>query len=118
MKIRTKIEVTYNSGIKSTETAIVEGHILNSSWTKGDYSELGFNYAYSLEPDEAGNITVIHQGGFTLNEPQIEGLYQAIKGSVPSGLTYAETQQYLHYLGFIIEMAQTFNVDPSDLEIV
>lgn len=118
MKIRTKVPVTYNSGIKATESAIVEGHIISSSWTKGDYSELGFNYAYALPADEEGNITVIHQGGFTIQGEQIEGLYQAIKDSVPGGLTYAETQQYLHYAGFVIEMAQTFEVSPSDIEVV
>lgn len=118
MKVKTKIPVTYNDGIKSQTSAIVEGHILSSAWTNGEYNQLGFNFAYTTEPDEEGNRTVIVKDGFTVDGETIEQLYQAVKDSVPTDLTYAETQQYLHYLGFIQEMASTFEVTPADIEIV
>lgn len=118
MFVKSKVPVTYNDGIKSQAEAIIEGHIVSSSWTKPDYSEIGFNYAYSLEPNDEGQRTIINQGGFTLKGEQIEAVYQMVKDQVPTDLDYANTQLYTHYLGFILEMAQTFEIDPSDIEIV
>lgn len=118
MYVKSKVAVTYNDGIKSQASAIVEGHILSSAWTNGEYNQLGFNFAYTSVADEEGNRTVLVKDGFTVDGDTIEQLYQAVKDSVPTDLTYAETQQYLHYLGFIQEMATTFEIAPSDIEIV
>jgi len=117
MKIRTKVPVTYNNGINSTSEAVIEGVIQNTSWVD-EYSVLGANFKYQLEADEQGNSVVLLQNSFLVKGEEIETLYQAVKDQVPADLTYAETQQYLHYLGFVIEMAKTFDITPADIEIV
>lgn len=117
MKLKTKVAVSYNAGITGTTSSIVEGHLVNVSFS-GDGQELGANYIYTTEEDEAGNNTVIAQNGFILKGQEIENLYDAVKGSIPEGLDYRSTQQYTYYLGFLYQMAQTFGVQTTDIEII
>jgi hypothetical protein len=113
MKLRTKIDVTYNSGVAGTNTGIVEGVLLSAGWIGQGFEQIGANYAYA---DSNGNT--LAQGGFTVEGANIQALYDAIEGSIPTGLSYQETEQYKYYLAFLYEMSQTFSIELTDIEIV
>jgi hypothetical protein len=112
MKIRTKIEVTYNDGVTGQTIGIVEGNIQDASWMN-DFNTIGANYIYS-KPDG----TQFYKNGFYIENEQIDVLWNAIKGTIPEGLDYRDTNRFAFYLGFIYEMAQTFSIELTDIEIV
>ena len=112
MKLKTKIPVSYNSGIAGTATGIVEGHLQDCAWLN-DFNMIGANYTYTNELGEP-----IFQNSFTVEGADIQTLYDAIKGSIPEGLDFADTARLEFYLGFVYEMAQTFSIQATDIEIV
>lgn len=119
MRIRTKINVDYSVGISpsSFETGIVEGVIDSAGWINNPetdvFDTVGINYKYV---DTNGND--LHRDGLTIvGTAELEGLYQAVKGSIPEGLDNASTEQVKFYLSFIQSMAQTFGISPTDIEV-
>jgi hypothetical protein len=114
MKIRTKVDVTYNSvgKVKGTETGILEGHIINTVWLN-NFSEVGANYVYA-KPDG----TVVSKDAFSVKDEEVEVLYDAIKADIPTDKNHRETEEIKYYLAFIIEMAKTFELDASEIELV
>ena len=115
MRLRTKIDVTYNSGVTGTATGIVEG-ILESTALLNDFNTVGANYLYGTV--DGDTFTPFHKDGFTVNGEDADSLYNAIKGNIPEGLEFRDTQRYTYYLAFVYEMAQTFSIEPSNIEIV
>jgi hypothetical protein len=114
MKIQTLIPVTYNSGIASQETSIVSG-VLNMVSQEYYSNMYNFNFAYTNA--EGVNINTT-SSNFSLTKEQVDVFYDVIKLGVPTDLEYFETTQYVYYLGFKIEMANTFGITPADIEIV
>ena len=112
MKLRTKVPVNYNSGITGNQSGIVIGTLQDCAWLN-DFTMLGANYTYS---NEAGEL--IFKNSFTVSGDDIQALYDAIKADVPAGLSYAKTNEYQFNLGFIYEMAHTFSIPLTDIEIV
>lgn len=112
MKIRTKIEVNYNSGVAGTATGIVEGHLVSTAWMN-DFQTVGANYIYTTTDG-----TQIANGGFQVSGEDVETLYNAIKDSIPTDQNHKDTERTKYYLAFIIEMAQTFGLDASQIELV
>lgn len=115
MKLRTKIEVTYNAGVTGQETGIVEGYLENTALLD-DFNTVGANYIYAKPVGE--QVELITKGGFTVEGEQADQLYNAIKGSIPEGLEFRDTQRYTYYLAFVYEMANTFGIETTDIEIV
>lgn len=114
MKIQTKIPVTYNSGIASQETAIVEGEI---SFVKQDYLRDLYTFMFSYKT-VSGEQVETQTSDFSLTKDKINAFYDVIKSGVPTTMQYFETSEYIYYLGFKIEMAKTFRITPNDIEIV
>ena len=114
MKIQTLIPVTYNSGIASQETGIVSGSI---SFVSQDYlrETYNFNFQYLNESGVVINNTI---SNFSLTKAEINAFYDVVKSEVPTDLAYFETTEYIYYLGFKIEMADTFGITPGDIEII
>jgi len=112
MKLRTKVEVTYNSGIAGSETGIVEGSLQDCAWFD-DFNAIGANYTYNNPQGE-----VFYKNSFTVEGEQIELLFEAIKGSIPEGLGFRDKTRFEFYLGFIFEMSKTFGIETTDIEIV
>jgi hypothetical protein len=118
MRIRTKIDVNYNQGVAGTSTGIVEGIIDSASWVNNQetdvFDKIGINYRYV---DATNNP--IYRDGLTINGTvYIDGLYEAIKASIPEGLTHSKEEQTIFYLSFIQSMAATFDISPTDIEII
>lgn len=111
MKIRTKIDVTYNPDVTGSTTGKVEGVITNTAWLN-DFNELGVNYYYGAEG------VPFYNNGFTISNGDIDTMYEAVKESIPKNLGYRETTMFTYYFGFIFEMAQKFGIETSEIEIV
>lgn len=115
MRLRTKIDVTYNSGVTGTATGIVEG-ILESTALMNDFNTVGANYLYGTV--EGDTFTPFHNDGFAIDGEMCDQLYNMIKGNIPEGLEFRDTQRWMYYLAFAVEMANTFGIEVSDIEIV
>ena len=114
MKIQTLIPVTYNSGIASQETAIVEGFI---NFVSQDYYREIYNFSFDYKTESGETINVVTPT-FILTKAEINAFYDVVKSEVPTDLAYFETTEYIYYLGFKIEMADTFGITPGDIEII
>jgi len=112
MIAKTKVSVSYNNGVKGTKDGIVTGIIDNTSWLN-DFTTVGANYTYL---DDEGNA--IWKDSFVIEGAEIQTLYDAVKGSIPSGLDYADTERITYYLAMVIQMAQTFGIPTTDIEII
>lgn len=114
MEIKTKIPVTYNSGIASQETSIVSG-VLNM--VGQDYYRDMYNFSFAYTNAEGVNINTT-SSSFSLTKTEVDVFYDVIKSVVPTTMEYFETTQCIYYLGFKIEMAKTFGITPNDIEII
>ena len=113
MKIKTLIPVTYNNGVTGQETGIVTGTLSNcNQQLRFDFNS-NFMYEYSTE---SGNI--LKNDMYPVNSEETNALYEVVKGEVPTGLNYTDSTTYLYYLGFRIQMAQTFGISVNDIEII
>ena len=117
MKIRTKIAVNYNKGVAGTESGIVEGYLENTSMLD-NFNTVGVNYMYAKPPTAEGNVEVLIRNSFSLTGEDIDTFYEDVLPSIPPGLGYRDTQRYAYNLAFMQNMAVTFNIAISDVEIV
>lgn len=113
MKIKTLIPVTYNNGITGQETGLVTGNLQGCNQQIIFGFNSNFMYEYS---NESGKILKNDMYPVTLEETNI--LYNLVKNEVPTNLSYTDATIYLYYLGFRIQMAQTFGISESDIEII
>lgn len=113
MKIRTTVPVTYNNGIAGQETGLVTGVLQGCN----QQLRFGFDSSYMFEyTSESGQV--IANNIYPVSAEETNALYEVVKGEVPSGLNYTDSTTYLYYLGFRIQMAQTFGITTADIEII
>lgn len=113
MKLVTKTPVAYNSGLVSTATGIVEGHLYGCSQQLRFGFESSFMYEY-----KTADGTVLASKPLNLTKEEIDGLYELVKSSIPAGLSYTDSTTYLYYLGMKLKMAETFGIPATDIDIV
>lgn len=111
MYIQTKVAVTYNSGINGTKQGIVKGIIESYSWLE-DFNVVGVNYRYE---DVDGNV--LQRSGFALQHESIDNLNAVVEPKLTE-TDYRKKERERAYLGFSIQMQQTFGVEEDDLEII
>lgn len=111
MYIQTKVAVTYNSGISETKQGIVKGIIESYSWLE-DFNVIGVNYRYE---DNEGNV--LQRAGFALQNESIDNLNEVVEKKLTE-TDYRKKERERAYLGFSIQMQQTFGVEEDDLEII
>ena len=116
MRIRTKIDVTYNDGLLGVKTSKIDG-VIKGVALLNDFNYVDISYEYQ---DENGNV--IHRGVYELHNEQIDQLSGEIFNYLPNSyntLPERERMRIKHYSGFVLVMAQAFNIDPeSDIEII
>jgi hypothetical protein len=113
MKLKTLVPVIYNNGITEQETSIIEG-VLS---TCNQQLEGSFNSMYMFKYiSENGQI--ITSNIYPITAEEINALYVQLKGQVPSKLNYTDSTTYLYYLGFRVQMATTFGIEVSEIEII
>lgn len=110
MKIQTTVPVEFNTGINQKKNAVVCGVIQNAVFMPNGF---GANFVYTEE-----NGTPIHQNAFELTNEDTNNLHEQIKNDVPEGLSFTDRMQHLFYLGFIFQMAETFEILPNQIEII
>ncbi len=113
MKIKTLVPVTYNNGITGQETGLVIGVL------QGCQQQLrfGFESNYMFEYTSESGQTIANNI-YPVSAEETNALYDLVKSEVPTGLSYTDTTTYLYYLGFRVQMAQTFGIQVSDIEVI
>lgn len=113
MKIRTTVPVTYNNGVAGQETGLVTGVLQGCN----QQLRFGFDSSYMFEyTSESGQV--IANNIYPVSAEETNALYDLVKAKVPKGLNYTDSTTYLYYLGFIIQMAQTFGITADEIEII
>jgi len=113
MKLITKIPVAYNSGLVSTATGVVEGHLYGCSQQLRFDFESSFMYEYKTVDG-----TTLASKPLNLTKEEINGLYELVKSQIPTGLSYTDATTHLYYLGMKLKMAETFGIEVADIDIV
>jgi hypothetical protein len=113
MKIKTLVTVTYNNGITGQETGLVTGTLSSCN----QQLRFGFESNYMFEYTSESGQTIANNM-YPVSAEETNALYELVKSEVPTGLPYSETTTYLYYLGFRLQMAQTFGIDIDDIEII
>ena len=113
MKLKTLVPVIYNNGIAGQETSIVEGILstCNQQLTGAFDSVYMFQYV-----SETGQV--ISSNLYPVTAEETNALYELVKDEVPTGLSYTDSTTYLYYLGFRVQMATTFGIEVSEIEII
>lgn len=111
MKLETLVPVTYNNGIATQETGIVTGTLFNC---QQDIENNIYSFLYQYT---SATGFLIKQDNFSMTEGDINAMYEAVKGSIPN-YPYCQKTNYMYYLGFTLEMANTFGISSSNIKIV
>ena len=115
MKIKTKIPVTYNDGLLGTKTDFVQG-VITALSIRREFKMFIISYSYiDNENNEISN------GNHTLSDTEINTLNELIKVDLPINfdtLTESEQTQVKYYKGFVQLMAETFNINKADIELI
>lgn len=110
MKIQTTVDIEYTVELNKKKTGKIQGVIQNSVFSPQGF---GANYMY-LD----SNGLPIHQAGFQIDNAATNALHEQLKGDIPEGLSFTDHMQHMFYLGFILQMAETFNIAPNQIEII
>ena len=112
MILKSKIEVTYNQAITGTATGIIQGVIESIAWDN-DFQRVGVNFAYFDANDQ-----MLFRNAFFVQGDSIDAFYDSIKANIPTGLGKRDTERWTFYLAFQFQMAQTFGIEASQIEII
>lgn len=113
MRLRSKIPVTFNAGIRLQEQGIVT-MTLGSVAYSNDFTEIGVNYTYYKEDG-----TQIRTSAFFINgEATINALFNAIKGFLPPFQNEVQSTRDKFMWGARFEMANTFGITVNDIEFI
>lgn len=113
MKIKTTVPVTYNNGIAGQETGLVTGNLQACS----QQLRFGFDSSYMFEYASESGQTIANNM-YPVSAEDTNTLYELVKDQVPTGLSYTDATTYLYYLGFRTQMAITFGIEVSEIEII
>lgn len=114
MKLQTKNQITFNNPNKFNEsiTDKVIGEIL-SVGIINNFETFNITYVYKTSDNK-----IIKSGNYSLKKEQIIGLSTAIKDLVTPHQNFTETLSEQFFLGFKFLMAQTFEIESVDIELI
>lgn len=113
LKLKTLVPVTYNDGIASQNTGIVMMELGNVVY-QDNFSKIGVNFLYRAEDGR----TVYSDTFFLVGEEQINQLFELIQPSLPPFTNEVDYTRYKFITGAMYEMARTYSISISDIEIV
>jgi len=113
LKLKTLVPVTYNNGIASQSTGIVIMELGNVTY-QDNFSKIAVNFLYRSEDDRA----VYSDTFFLVSEEQINQLFELIQPSLPPFTNEVDYTRYKFITGAMYEMAKTYGIATSDIEIV
>lgn len=115
MDIRTLINIQVNIDMTTSINEKVIGELTKVEFS-GDFQRLVVTYKYSSESG-----ILIKKGNIEFKGNEIDNLDSTVQQILPSDYdTYNERDKMMYkYLnGFKIKMAETFNIEVSDIEII
>lgn len=113
LKLKTLVPVTYNDGIASQSTGIVIMELGTVTY-QDNFSKIGINFLYKSEDGRP----VYSNTFFLVSEEQINQLFELIQPSLPPFTNEVDYTRYKFITGGMYEMARTYNIPVSDIEIV
>ena len=112
-KIRSKIALTYNTGLHTTATSIVSGRIINVAYSNG-FKTIGVSFAYT----DANDI-VIESSAWTIEgDANIDALFAQIQPNLPPDAGECQNTLNKFYEGMLLIAANSWGVNVGDWEIV
>jgi len=114
MKLVSNIGLTYSTGVSSTDTGIIEGHIISHEKDKNKIVQILFSYK---KPDGTTILTEWFPQGIT--EEEADALYAAVAANLPdiAVVGFSAWNEALFYEAFRIKMAETFGVTTDKIDI-
>jgi len=116
MNLKTNVDVQFNDGVTGQSTGKVSGVLISVSWVRnpetGTFDTVGANFAY-FKPDG----TQIAQDAFTVTGDEIQTLYDAISKDIPTSGEFKDIEMETYYLGFRLQMANTFSITTAEIDI-
>ena len=113
LKLKTLVPVTYNNGIASQNTGIVIMELGNVTYQE-NFSKIAVNFLYKSEE----GLPVYSSTFFLVGEDKINELFEIIQPSLPPFTNEVDYTRYKFIVGAMYEMATTYNISTSDIEIV
>ncbi len=117
MYIRTKNPITYsiNENRLQQETGKLIGKLNPAIIISSPDYNFDFRFKYETETE---NTVVDNQGTFFVDREKADKLFTSIEGNISIKNSFTKKLEEIFYLGFIQQMAYTFNISPSDIEII
>lgn len=115
-KLRTKNKVEYVMPPNVKKTGYIE-MVLGNVSLENNFTRIGVNHSYFGINDD-GTIDNISNSAFYMDEVAINYIFEAIKPLLPTDVTYVENLQNEYYTGSIFKMAETFAINPADIEMI
>ena len=115
MEIKSNVNITYNTGLNSTESSKLIGKIRNFT-TYDEFNVVAANYYYANE-----NGDILQEAMFEIVGGEIDALYNLVKSELPDINTvgYRVWYETLLYLAFRVKMVETFNLtNNSEVDII
>lgn len=113
LTLKTLVPVTYNDGVASQNTGIIIMELGNVTY-QDNFSKIAVNFLYR---SEEGKV-VYSDTFFLVNEEQINQLFELIQPSLPPFTNEVDYTRYKFITGGMYEMARTYNISLSDIEIL
>jgi hypothetical protein len=109
--LKTLVAVTCNLQGKVTPTEAIVVGILGERRIKSDGIKVSFSY-------ETADNEVVLNSDTTYNWQEVNALWEAIKGDIPTDATFEELLDVAFIQAFKIEMAEVFGINTNQIEIV
>lgn len=113
MKLRTLVPVTYNNGIVSQTSGIVTMELGSVAYTN-DFANIGVNYTYTAED----GAQIKSDAFFVNGEEEINNLFLLISQNLPNFTTEVEYTRAKFLEGAKYQMALTYGIPVTDIEII
>lgn len=114
LKLRTNIPVKYNDGKAEQATGHITGFI---SRCIQDFDHENFMYIYRYTNDDNQQVDP-SKNSFVVNKDTINQMYEMVKNYVDPLLPKYEHDDYVNYIAYRNEMALTFKILPSQIDII
>jgi hypothetical protein len=112
-KIRSKVALTYNTGLHTTASSIVTGRIINVSYSNG-FQLIGVSFAYT----DANDVVIDSSAWNIEGAENIDALFAQIAPLLPPDAGECQNTINKFYQGMLAIAASSWNNSLGDWEIV
>lgn len=111
-KIRSKISLDYNTGLKTSANSVITGKIISIAYPKFDHIAVKYQYL------DANGVVVDNGVWEIVGETEINDLMAQIQPLLPPSTGEVQDTIEKFYQGFLFVAADTWTTDPGDWELI